>query len=103
VQSCARRYGALYGNELGAFDMDLLTDGLEPILGTRSVSSTARLVPRHDFSLTPDDTSFLFGVPCMRRVPLFHLTQMHQVDHVHKKADPARPLSRLRVGTYRLH
>jgi hypothetical protein len=33
VRSCVRRYGALYGNALGVFDMDLFTDGLGPVLG----------------------------------------------------------------------
>jgi hypothetical protein len=33
VRSCVLRYGALYGNALGVFDMDLFTDGLGPVLG----------------------------------------------------------------------
>jgi hypothetical protein len=33
VRSCVRKYGALYGNALGVFDMDLFTDGLGPVLG----------------------------------------------------------------------
>jgi hypothetical protein len=54
-----------------------------------------------DFLLTPDDTSFLFVVPCMRCAPWFHLTQTYHVDHIHRKADSARTFSRLRAGTYR--
>jgi hypothetical protein len=33
VRSCVRKYASLYGNELGAFDVDLFTDGLGPVLG----------------------------------------------------------------------
>jgi hypothetical protein len=33
VRSCVRKYASLYGNELGAFDVDLFTDGLGPALG----------------------------------------------------------------------
>jgi hypothetical protein len=131
-----RRYDALYGNELGVFDMDLFTDGLEPVLGNSQCEQYCAPAPTScfrpdfpwthrcsngnppgiahniqrmfekatvDFLLTPDDTSFLFGVPCMSYAPWFHLTQAHHVDHIHRKADSARTFSRLRAGTYRLH
>jgi hypothetical protein len=49
VRSCVRRkYGALYGNALGVFDMDLfvLTD-LSLFSATRSASSIVRLARHH--------------------------------------------------------
>ena len=135
VRSCVRRYGALYGNALGVFDMDLFTDGLGPVLGNSQCDQYCAPGPTScfrpdfpwahrcsngnppgvahniqrmfekaaaDFLLTPDDTSFLFVVPCMRCAPWFHLTQAaYHVDPIHRKADSARTFSRLRAGMYR--
>ena len=54
-----------------------------------------------DFLLAPDDTSFLFVVPCMHSAPWFHFTRSYHVVHIHRKADSACMFSRLRAGTYR--
>jgi hypothetical protein len=54
-----------------------------------------------DFSLAPDDTSFLFVVPYMHSAPWFHFTRAYHVVHIHRKADSARMFSRLCAGTYR--
>jgi hypothetical protein len=57
VRLCVRKYGALYGNALGVFDMDLFSDGLGPVLGNSQCEKYCAPGPtscfRADFHLDP--------------------------------------------------